>query len=174
MRTRLLVLAMLLAACSPMAGQPTRAELLAAARAVVGAAPFASLATVDEDGRPQVRVMDAAAPDSGWVVWLATNPRSRKVAHIRTHPDVALHWTDAEGPGYVTLLGRARLVDDPDEKRARWQPSWDPFYPGGPEGALLIEVVPHRLELISIPHGLEGDPTTWRAEIVEFDPPTTG
>lgn len=157
------------AASSCLTAQPTREEVMEAARAVVAAAPWASLATVDSLGHPDVRVMDAVAPDSAFVVWLATNPRSRKVALIRARPVVALHWLDPAGPGYVTLVGRARLVDDPAEKRAHWTASWDPFYPRGPDDALLIEVVPHRLEVISIPAGLEGDPDTWRAAVVEFD-----
>lgn len=157
-----------MAASSCLTAQPTRDEVIEAARAVVAAAPFASLATVDSLGHPDVRPMDAAAPDSAFVVWLATNPRSRKVGLIRAHPVVALHWLDPDGPGYVTLIGRARLVDDPDEKRDHWKASWDPFYPEGPDDALLIEVVPHRLEVVSVPAGLEGDPETWRAEVVEF------
>jgi general stress protein 26 len=113
--------------------------------------------------------MDSSAPDSAFVVWLATIPGSRKVAQLRADGRVALHWTDASGPGYVTLIGSARLVDDPAEKRAHWRASWDPFYPNGADDAVLIEVVPLRVEIISIPDGLDGDPDTWRAEVVEFD-----
>lgn len=169
MRHWALSLALSVAASSCLTAQPTRDEVIEAARAIVAAAPFASLATVDSLGHPDVRVMDAAPPDSAFVVWLATNPRSRKVALIRARPVVALHWLDPTGPGYVTLVGRARLVNDPTEKRSHWRSSWDPFYPAGPDDALLIEVVPHRLEVISEPAGLEGDPDTWRAEVVEFD-----
>ena len=81
------------------------------------AAPFASLATLDEAGHPSVRVMDSS---------------------------------------------------EPEEKRAHWQTSWDPFYPSGANHAVLIEVVPLRIEIISIPDGLDGDPDTWRADVVEF------
>jgi len=169
MRLWALPLVLSVAASSCLTAQPTRDEVIDAARAIVAAAPFASLATVDSLGRPDVRVMDAAAPDSAFVVWLATNPRSRKVDQMRNRPVVALHWVDPAGPGYVTLVGRARLVDDPTEKRAHWKASCDPFYPAGADDAVLLEVVPHRLEVISIPAGLEGDPDTWRAEVVEFD-----
>ena len=159
-------------ATSPLAcqtdGNSTRSSILAAAHRIVEAAPFASLATIDLTGHPSVRVMDASAPDSGFVVWLATTPSSRKVGQLEADDRVALHWTDPAGPGYVTLVGRARLVDDAEEKRVHWKSSWDPFYPNGAADALLIEVVPIRLEVISIPDGLEGDPETWRADLVEF------
>ncbi len=151
---------------------PAREELLAIARAVVAGAPFVSLATVDEGRYPAVRAMDGIAPDENWVVWLATNPASRKVAHLREQPRVALHYLDAGGASYVTLIGRARLVDDPAMKARHWKESWTPFYPDRDEGVLLIEVTPIRLEVVSEGRGAPGDPETWRAHVVEFGPGT--
>ena len=82
-----------------------RAELLSASRDIMSAAPYVALATVDARGRPAVRAMDAEAPGEDMVVWLATNPSSRKVRQIRAEPQVALYYLDADGPGYVTLVG---------------------------------------------------------------------
>ena len=73
----------------------------------MSAAPYVALATVDARGRPAVRAMDAEAPGEDMVVWLATNPSSRKVRQIRAEPQVALYYLDADGPGYVTLVGSA-------------------------------------------------------------------
>lgn len=149
---------------------PERAELLAIAREVVSGAPFVSLATVDEIGHPAVRAMDAIPPDDNWVVWLATNPASRKVEQLRAEPRVALHYLDADGASYVTLIGRMRLVDEPAMKARHWKESWTPFYPDRDESALLIEVTPIRLEVVSAGRGAPGDAETWRAHIVEFGP----
>jgi len=163
------------AAAAPSSAQaPERDELLAAAREVMTAAPFAALATVDVEGRPAVRTMDAMVPDADMVVWLATNPRSGKVGQIRTQPSVALHYLDASGPGYVTLIGTARLVDDPTEKARHWKDAWTPFYPDREGGVLLIEVRPLWIEVVSVPHGANGDPDTWRADIVEIVPGSSG
>ncbi len=91
-----------LALAGPVTGQsahaPTRADLLAIARDVVASVPIPVLATVDDEGRPAVRPMDAHPPDEDWVVWMATNPNSRKVGHVR--PRVALHylWTRPPRP----------------------------------------------------------------------------
>lgn len=150
------------------AQEPTRAELLRVAREVVAGAAFVSLATVDGDGGPAVRAMDAHPPDDNWVVWLATNPASRKVEHLRVRPRVALHYLDAGGASYVTLIGRARLVDDPATKARHWKESWTPFYADRDESVLLIEVTPIRLEVVSEGRGAPGDPETWRAHVVEF------
>lgn len=149
---------------------PSRAELLGIAREVVEGAAFASLATLDDEGHPAVRAMDPLPPDGNWVVWLATNPDSRKVGQLRARPRLALHYLAEGVPAYVTLVGRARLVDDPGMKARHWKDSWTPFYPDRDASVLLIEVTPIRLEVVSEAHGAPGDPRTWRAHVVEFTP----
>ena len=155
------------AAAADSAGQ-ARAKLLEAARTLVAGARFASLITLDSSGSPQARTVEPFEPDSGFVVWFATNPRTRKVAEIRRDPRVTLHWLDPKALGYVTLKGRARLVDDPAEKRRRWKPEWKGFYPDRDRDYLLIEVRPLRLEVVSPAHGIAGDSLTWRPPAVEF------
>ena len=160
-------MALLAVAGAGTAQEPSRAELLGIAREVVAGAAFVSLATVDAGGVPAVRAMDPLPPDEDWVVWLATNPGSRKVEQVRARPRVALHYLAAGVPAYVTLIGRARLVDHPETKARHWKDSWTPFYPDRDQ-ALLIEVTPIRLEVVSEAHGAPGDPETWRAHVVEF------
>ena len=170
----LLVASLLSAPESSEAQTLGRAELLSASRDIMSAARYVALATVDEEGRPAVRAMDAAAPDDDMTVWLATNPRSRKVSQIRAEPRVALYYLDADGPGYVTLVGTARLIDEPAQKARHWKESWTPFYTDRDESVLLIQVTPLWLEVVSVPHGVNGDPETWRADIVEFVPGSSG
>lgn len=145
----------------------TRADLISAARAVMQASGRAALITIDAAGRAQARTMDAAPPDDEMVVWLATNPRSRKVAEIRANPAVTLYYFEPGAPAYVSLLGRARLVDTTAAKERHWQKRWDPFYRSRAD-ALLIEVVPERLEIVDIARGIEGDPATWQPPAVSF------
>ncbi|MDE0074880.1 MAG: pyridoxamine 5'-phosphate oxidase family protein [Gammaproteobacteria bacterium] len=161
-------MASLAVAGSAGAQTPSRAELLGVAREVVEGAAFVSLATLDEEGFPAVRAMDPLPPNENWVVWLATNPGSRKVEQLRANPRVALHYLAEGVPAYVTVIGRARLVDDPEMKARHWKESWTPFYPDRDESVLLIEVTPIRLEVVSEAHGAPGDPETWRAHVVEF------
>ncbi|MEE2898687.1 MAG: pyridoxamine 5'-phosphate oxidase family protein [Gemmatimonadota bacterium] len=177
---RQVALCLLLVTCglplpAPLDGQAlSRSQLLSAARDVMSAAPYVAFATVDEEGRPAVRAMDALAPDEGLVVWFATNPRSRKVDQLRADPRVALHYLDTDGPGYVTLNGVARLVEDPALKAGHWKESWTPFYTDRDTSVILIEVTPLWLEVVSVPHGANGDPDDWRADIVEFVPGSSG
>jgi len=138
-----------------------RDRLEQVAREIIEAANYTALITLDAAGHPRARVMDPFPPEDDMSVWLATNPLSRKVEQIRTDDRVTLYYFDEVGLGYVTLMGTARLVDDPEEKARRWKPGWEAFYADRDSSYLLIEVRPQTMEVISVKHGLDGDPATW-------------
>lgn len=147
---------------------PPADSLTAIAREIINETRFCALITVDAAGQPRVRAMDAFAPESDMTVWFATNPKSRKVEQIKQNPRVTLYYFDAGGASYVSLYGTARLVDDPKEKAARWKEEWQPFYADRDQSYLLIKVTPTRLEVLSMKHGIDGDPETWTPPGVEF------
>jgi general stress protein 26 len=145
-------------------------DLLRAAREIIAGARYAALITKDSAGYPQARVIDPIAPDSAFVVWIGTNPRTRKVDEIRRDGRVALYWFDPATLGYVTLRGTAQLVVDPLEKQRHWKPEWQGFYPDRERDFLLIAVRPERLEIVSPSHGVVGDSISWRPPTVRFKP----
>ncbi|MCM3877311.1 MAG: pyridoxamine 5'-phosphate oxidase family protein [Thermoanaerobaculia bacterium] len=147
-----------------------RAAALNAAREVVQKARYATFITLGEDGQPQARIVDALGPDEDFVVWVATNPATRKVAEIAKEPRVTMLFFDPAGPAYVTLVGSARLVTDPAVKAKRWKSAWAPFYKDEHRGAdfVLLAVVPRRLEIVSEAHGLINDPKNWRPVSIDF------
>ena len=147
---------------------PPRDSIVSAAREVIAAARYGALITVDSTGQPRARLMDPFPPEADMTIWLATNPKSRKVRLLRTNPRATLYYFDPASLSYVTLTGVARLVDDPAEKARRWKEGWDMFYPDRDESYLLIEVTPVRLEVVSFKHGLTGDPATWTPDGVTF------
>ena len=149
---------------------PDRARVLTAARDVMTQARYATLVTIGEDGQPQARVVDPAAPEADLSVWIATNPASRKVTQLRKDARATLLYFDRARESYVTLLGTASLVTDPAEKARHWQARWAPHYPDGPRAAshLQIRFTPGILEIVSGPHKLEGDPKTWRPVVLEL------
>jgi general stress protein 26 len=126
------------------------------------------LITLDDSGQPQARLMAPFDPDSAMNVWLATNRKTRKVEQIRQNPRVTLAYHDAAGPGYVTLIGKARLVDDLAEHRKHWKSEWKDFYPGGPEGPdfLLIQFTTERIEVMSISHHVADAPRGWQPAVL--------
>jgi len=143
-------------------------KLIAAAREIMTTTRYCALITIDSRGRANARTMDAFAPDDQMIVWLATNPHSRKVAEIRRHPRVTLYYFDRENQAYVTLYGIARLVNDANEKTRHWKEEWKAFYPNREKDYLLIEVRPLKLEVVNTKTGLVGDARTWRSPSVNF------
>jgi general stress protein 26 len=178
-RVGLAVSVVVLAAGATVAGQAagdgdaTRARSLAVAREIVQAARYATLATVAEGADPRARVVDPFPPDDDFTIWVATNPRSRKVAELKASPRVTLLYFNAAGAEYVGVRGRATLVTDPIEKAAHWKDEWAAFYAGGPRGPnyLLIKVVPTALEIVSPGRGFDTDPVTWRPFTLQLGPP---
>jgi general stress protein 26 len=170
--------ALAVALCLPLsaAGQntrpaaPDRAAVIKAAAGVMERARFCTLVTIGEDGHPQARVIDAFPPDEQMVVWMATNPLTRKVAQIRKDPRVTLSYFDPNSMGYVTMLGKAALVTDGAEKAKHWKEDWAKLYQDKNRGDdyLLIKVTPLRLEVSVESQGIANDPKTWRPVIIEF------
>lgn len=146
----------------------SKEQLIASAREIMATARYCALITLDSSKRPQARTLDPFPPDANMVVWLGTNPRSRKVTEIRRNPRVTLYYFDPEGQAYVTISGIARLVNDPKEKARRWKDEWKDFYPDRTKDYLLIVVKPDKLELVNVTKGIIGDPKTWRPPTVNF------
>lgn len=171
-RSALLVLAFAVASGETAEAQnrpASRDELLDVARRIIAAARFATFVTVDTAGQPQARIMDPFAPDSQMVIWIGTNPRSRKVAQLEKNNRVALTYFDAASMAYVTITGRAERVDDAAEKARRFKPEWAPFYPDPARDYVLLKVTPEGLELISERAGVGfADPRFWRPPAVKF------
>jgi len=164
---RVIVLAVLIAS-SAAAAAAGREDLLAEARDTIERVPYPAFITVDEQGQPRARTVDAFAPDENFVVWIATRPNTRKVAQIKGNPRVTLYYFDAERRNYVTLMGTARLVDDAGVKRAKRRPAdSERLYPNFPDDYLLIEVTPDWLE--GLLPSYRGDPETWRPAVIEFE-----
>jgi PPOX class probable F420-dependent enzyme len=149
---------------------PARERVLAAAAELMRAARLCALVTLDAHGAPQARAMDPFPPEPDLSVWLATNPKTRKLGEIRRDPRVVLFYLDPDGQGYVTLHGTARVVDDAAEKARRFKPEWKAFYSDENRGAdyLLIEVHPTRVEVVSARHGIAAEPQAWAPAVVTF------
>jgi general stress protein 26 len=147
----------------------SRDELISTAREIMNTARYCALITTNAMGQGvDARTMDAFAPDEKMIVWLATNPRSRKVGEIRRHPRVTLYYFDRENQAYVTIHGSARLVNERAEKARHWKEDWKTFYPNRDKDYLLIKVVPTRLEVVDTRKGIVGDAKSWRPPTVWF------
>ena len=142
--------------------------LLSVARQYIENVRFCSLVTIDSEGYPHARTMDPFQPNENWIIWLGTNPKSRKVNEIRNNPKVTLYYSSNEGEGYVSVIGTASLVNDQSKKDSLWKDEWSRFYKDRKENYLLIKVVPKKLELLNYKLGIFGDKETWKTPSVAF------
>ena len=146
-----------------------RQSLIATAREIMKTARYCALITVDSNGRPQARTMDPFPPEENMVVWLGTNPNSRKVMEIRHDEHVTLYYSVNQDQAYVAISGRARIVIDAKAKARYWKDEWKEFYPDREKGYVLITVIPQKLEVVSVKQGIVGgNSITWTPPSVTF------
>ncbi|MEA2237860.1 MAG: hypothetical protein QOC81_2584 [Thermoanaerobaculia bacterium] len=143
---------------------------IAAARRLMTRVRYCALITIGDDGQPQARTIDPSPPDARMVILFVTNPATRKVRQIERDPRVTLYYFDEHSPGYVTVIGTARVVADSEAKQKSWLEKWAPFYPGGAASAVVFEVTPQRIEIVDVAGGIVGDPQTWAPPSVDMKP----
>jgi general stress protein 26 len=122
--------------------------------------PWAHLATVGADGKPDVvPVHPCWEGDVCWIMAGTDSVKSRNVSH---HPDVAMHWQVTEKGDGVEIWGTAEMFDDLDTKRRLWNGVFDydlnAFAPGGPEnspGTGFLAIRPERA-LVLTQYGMGG------------------
>ena len=148
--------------------QYSKEELIEVSRKIIESTNNCALITLDEDGNARVRAMDPFMPDENMIVWFGTNPNSRKVSQIKENPNVTLYYIDQDGSGYVIIMGKASLVDNPEMKKDKWKDEWTEFYPDREKDYMLIKVIPETLEVLSTKHGILANEKTWTPPSVKF------
>jgi general stress protein 26 len=105
--------------------------------AAVELSPWAHLATVGADGRPDVVPVHPCW--EGETMWIMVGIKSVKVRNVAANPNVALHWQVTEVGDGVELWGTAELLSDVETKRRLWEGVFDydlnAFAPGGPDSS---------------------------------------
>ncbi len=148
MKNSLPIMALLLtpmAAAEEIYQTAEQARILTAARQIIAADPTAALITLDKNGMPRVRTVNASPPEADMTIWIATRPNTRKVTQIKANPKVALYFNDDPGNAYVSVMGTASLHDDLATKQAKnFYPTEElrAFWPQYPDDFLLIKITP--------------------------------
>jgi general stress protein 26 len=157
--------ALLLALPLAVGAQSAPKDTAAVVRRLIAGAKYATFVTLDDTGAPRTRMVQPRPPERDFTVWFATNPRTRKVQDITRDARVVLHYFDPAREGYVSLVGRARVVRDLATKNAHWDPAWSAFYKDRDKDVVLVAVTPDRLEIVSDKDGITGDKATWRPPV---------
>ena len=146
-------------------------QLLGLARKLIGDLTFCVGITQGENREVNARVLQPLPIKDDWTVNVLTNRRCRKVREIeRTGRMTLLYQHDADR-SYVTLVGRATVIEDLELKRSIWKPGHDRWNPGGPDNPATVfaRLSPERIELWSAVHGVMPEPQGYSAALLLRD-----
>ena len=146
-------------------------QILKTADSIMQSAYYTTLITLDAKNQPRARVVEPFLPKKNYVIWIATNPKTRKAKQIKRNSKATLHYFDKNKLAYVSLMGNAFLVNDDTSKETIWKEGWERFYPNKKLDYLLIKFIPTTIELISITDGYTGDKNTWMPHQVNLYKP---
>jgi general stress protein 26 len=137
---------------------------------------WATVATVDRQGRPRTRILHPIweSVDGAPVGYIATDRGSHKGKHLAKNPHVSVsYWDPAHEQVYIDA--KAEWADDPAEKRRVWDLfkntppplGYDPamIWPGGPDSPEfgVLKLAPRRIELFSLGDLIsQKPPRVWR------------
>jgi len=122
-----------------------------------------ALITLDKNNAPVARMMQTTPTANDFIIWLATNPKTRKVEQITVNEKVSLYYSDSTETGYLSVQGKAILVNDLETKKAHWKEGWQAFYPNMETDMVLIKIIPTEIELVSYVNGIISKEETWAA-----------
>ena len=138
------------------------------ARQIIDSAYFATVITINKSGEAKARIMEPFKPDEDFNIILATNPKTRKVTEIANNNNMTIHYFEKNNPAYVTLIGKATIINDSITKSKYFKKGWEAFYANRTNAYTLIKFEPKQLEMISIRDGYTGNKVNWRPEIITF------
>src|SRR5690606_5141985 len=108
---------------------------------------IAMLTTIGPDGRLYGRPMYTQREDREDGLWFFTERPSAKSQQVEGHSDVNVSYADPGKNVFVSVAGRARIVDDPELERELWNAMNAAFFDGPDDPELvLLQVEPERAE----------------------------
>ena len=118
-------------------------------REMVKDVKYAMMTTVTSEGHLHGCPMTTSETSLGAKeIWFIGDKTSESVANIKNNPQVNLSYVSQQDKDYVSINGKAELVDDKDKLDELWSPVYNAFYEQGKEdpNVQLIKVVPHGAE----------------------------
>ncbi|WP_164271608.1 pyridoxamine 5'-phosphate oxidase family protein [Stenotrophomonas sp. B1-1] len=154
----------------------TRAEHIAQLSELIKDVEVAMFTTTGVDGRLYSRPLGTQQVDFDGDLWFATAADSPKVAEIALNPRVNVAYASTSKNTYVSVSGRARIVDDRARIEALWSPAMKLFFPGGKDdpNLRLIQVRAETAEYWEGPGTLLGKALSFVLSAVQDDPAQLG
>jgi general stress protein 26 len=81
-------------------------------------------------GGLRARPLEARPDRAAGLIWFVTDARSHKEDEIAAHPDVGLVFIHAREKAYLSITGRADVLDDHAKAREIWNKTDDAWWSG--------------------------------------------
>ena len=145
--------------------------LLTLARELINDVTFCFAITCAENGDAHARIVQPRKLTDEWTVDFLTNRRCRKVRELESSGKMTLAYQHERDRSYVSLVGRASIVDDVELKRSRWVPAADRWNPGGPDDPAVVfaRLETQRIELWSAVRNVMPEPQGYSAAVLVRD-----
>ena len=142
-------------------------SLLNIAKEIIETDMTCTFITVDENNKPQARILANFPIEDDWIVWMGTFPHSRKVSQVKNNSNVMVFFYDPKGRSYVSIAGIAEIINNPEFMKKYWKDSWKKYQKNTETDYVLIKTTPKRLEICSYKHKLCWD-ETGKPAFIEF------
>jgi general stress protein 26 len=90
----------------------------------------AMFTTRTSDGRLVSRPMATQVPSAGADFWFVTDTSAHKLDELEQDPHVNLAYYNTKSREYVSVSGRARVVNDRSKIAELYRPDWKAWFPG--------------------------------------------
>ena len=108
-----------------------RSEHIAKLAELIKDVRVAMFTTTRPDGRLVSRPLGTQEVEFDGDLWFATEADSAKVAEIAANPFVNVSYASTSDNTFVSVSGRAEIIDDRAKVEALWSPGMKIFFPGG-------------------------------------------
>jgi general stress protein 26 len=119
---------------------------------------IAMLSTVDDQGQIRSRPMGTQQVEFDGNLWFFTADDSEKAAEVEAHPQVNVSYASSEKNRYISVSGKANLVNDKDKMEELWNPLFKAWFPDGLDDPrlTLLRVEVEQAEYWEAPAGAGG------------------
>lgn len=150
----------------------TRAEHIAQLADLIKDVEVAMFTTTGVDRRLYSRPLATQQVTFDGDLWFVITADSPKVAEIALDPRVNVAYASPSKNTYVSVAGRARIVDDRAKIEALWSPAMKLFFPGGKDdpNLRLIQVRADSAEYWDGPGTLLGTALSFVLSAVQDEP----
>jgi len=91
----------------------------------------AYIASVDEEGYPQVKCVLSLEHESMQVQYFSTNLSSKHVSQFQKNPKASVYYCDEAQYKAALFTGKMEICTDHDSKALLWRDGFETYYPKG-------------------------------------------